>query len=649
MSRSKYTLILPVVLLITLAAWWLWPAGDNTRFKGKDYRAGNYQVKIAVDPAKPRTGSNTLWLQLRDTTGAPVTGARIEAVAVMPAMGSMPEMRAPVEITHRGNGLYRGRFELSMAGAWPLTVTIKSAAQGNAALQFDLKTSRPGLRLENATEPNPAATPAVAGSKPETTGNGFTQAGNYRIRVQLTPDPPRAGRNQARIEIQSKTGQPVTGAKVRALVQYHGADGTPGKKITLSVTELGKGLYQAEFTLDKPGNWPLALDVETQSLGHGDLVYDMTTGKKKLALKTSTPDGISHYTCSMHPSVKSKTPGTCPICSMNLVPVTKKESKSGIIRIGAKRRQLIGVTTGKVTYRRFVKTIRAAGRVTYNESKIADIALKFNGWIGTLHADYVGAYVKKGEPLFTLYSPDLISAQEEYLEAIRKRRKRTDPLVAASRRRLLRWNISQAQIDRLVRTGKVLEYIPILSPVTGTVVKKNIVAGTAVKAGQTLLRIVDLSTVWVEGQIYEYELASVKTGMQVEVLLPDAAGPPIPGTITYVYPFLEQGSRTNRIRVELDNKDGKLRPNMYAHVHIKVDRGKRLVVPESAVLYSGLNRVVFVDLGKGRLQPRKIKTGDRNEDFIEVTSGLKAGETVVTSGNFLIGAESKLKSGVDQW
>ncbi len=475
------------------------------------------------------------------------------------------------------------------------------------------------------------------------------KAGRYRVHLRLDPDPPQVGINRLHLEIRSNTGRAVEGARVRALVQYHATDNSAGERIRIKLSEQGEGVYQGEFTLPRPGNWPLALDIETRTLGHADLVYDMSSSRNKLSLKTATPDGISHYTCSMHPSVKSKTPGTCPICSMNLVPVTRKESRSGIIRIDARRRQLIGVTTGKAEYRRFIKTIRAAGRVSYDESRITDIALKFNGWIGKLHANHVGAQVRKGQPLFSLYSPDLVSAQEEYLQAMRKRGRRDDPLVAASRRRLLRWNISRTQLDELTRRGKVLEYLPILSPVTGTVIRKNIVAGTAVRAGTTLLRIADLSTVWVEGQIYEYELAGIKAGMKVQVLLPDLPGPPISGTINYVYPFLERGSRSNRIRVVLDNKNGRLRPNMYAHVHIQVDRGRKLVVPESAVLYSGLNRVVFVDLGNGRLQPRRIKTGERNEDYIEVVDGLSAGDTVVTSGNFLIGAESKLKSGVDQW
>ncbi len=653
--RRQIIMVIPMLSVILAIGWFM--LGNNaTTVDGKIYKAGNYQIKIAINPKKPRAGINKLTLLILDNKGQAINNAKIKATAIMPAMGSMPEMRAPVEIKPLSNGRYHGEFDLSMAGAWPLTINIESPTYGQAKLQFDLNTSQIGLTLENASPSSQMSSveqtsgdTGNAKSKPELDAEGFAIAGKFRVRISITPNPPKVGNNKIKVEVKSKQGKPIEKAKIRALAQYHPDEKTPASNLMIKIIEDGKGIYHGEFKLTQAGNWPLAIDVETSEFGHGDLVYDMTTGQKTLTLKTATPGTISHYTCSMHPSVKSKAPGTCPICSMNLVPVSKKEVTSGIIRVSAKRRQLIGVTTGKVERKEFIKTIRAAGRVTYNESKVTDISLKFNGWVGKLYANYVGTAVKKGQPLFTIYSPDLVSAQEEYLEAIRRRSNKNNPLVKASIRRLLRWNISQDQINTLTRTRKALEYMPILSPVTGTVVKKNIVAGSSFKASKTLLRITDLSTVWVEGQIYEYEIANVKVGMDVKVLLPDITGPPIPGKITYIYPFLESGSRTNRIRVELENKDGKLRPNMYAHVHILVDQGRKLVVPESAVLYSGLNRVVFIDLGGGRLQPRKIEIGSRNDNYIEVKKGLNVGDVVVTSGNFLIGAESKLKSGVDQW
>ena len=436
--RWQIILVIPVLLVILAIGWFI--SGNNaTTVDSKIYKAGNYQIKIAINPKKPRAGINKLTLLILDNKGQAINNAKIKATAIMPAMGSMAEMRAPVEIKHLSNGRYHGKFDLSMAGAWPLTINIDSPANGQAKFQFDLNTSQVGLTLENATPVSQSNSMTQASNetsntknKPELDEQGFAIAGKFRVRISITPNPPKVGNNKIKVEVKSKQGKPIEKAKIRALAQYHPDEKTPASNLMIKIIEDGKGIYHGEFKLTQAGNWPLAIDVETSEFGHGDLVYDMTTGQKPLTLKTATPGTISHYTCSMHPSVKSKTPGTCPICSMNLVPVSKKEVTSGIIRVSAKRRQLIGVTTGKVERKEFIKTIRAAGRVTYNESKVTDISLKFNGWVGKLYANYVGTAVKKGQPLFTIYSPDLVSAQEEYLEAIRRRSNKNNPLVKAS-------------------------------------------------------------------------------------------------------------------------------------------------------------------------------------------------------------------------
>ncbi|HHJ15750.1 MAG TPA: efflux RND transporter periplasmic adaptor subunit [Gammaproteobacteria bacterium] len=477
----------------------------------------------------------------------------------------------------------------------------------------------------------------------------FQQAGPYQVSVVVEPDPPKVGRNHITVLVQDAQDQPVTGAEVRAIAQMPAMGSMQAMIAAADIEETAPGRYQGDFELSMSGAWPLAVDVHSEALGHGDLTFDMATGRKGLGLATATPGDISHYTCSMHPSVKSATPGTCPICAMNLVPVTKQEVQSGSILVDARRRQLIGVTTGVVERKHLRQTIRAAGQVTYDETRLTDISLKFDGWIGELTADYVGVPVRKGQTLFSVYSPELVSAQDEYLESLHRRKLDTDSLLGAARRRLSLWDIGPAQIRALEKRGRAAEYVPILSPVGGTVIEKLIVAGTAVKAGMKLLRIADLSRVWVEGQVYEYELPYVQVGMAAEVVLPEMPGRTFPSKVAYLYPYLESDTRTARVRVELPNPDGLLRPDMYAHVHLKVDLGERLVVPEGAVLYAGESRVVFLDLGEGRLQPRKIKTGLRNGDDIEVLDGLEAGDRVVTSGNFLIAAESKLKAGIDQW
>ena len=211
------------------------------------------------------------------------------------------------------------------------------------------------------------------------------------------------------------------------------------------------------------------------------------------------------------------------------------------------------------------------------------------------------------------------------------------------------WDIAPAQVRAIERRGEPIKYLPIHAPATGTVVEKNVVEGSAVKKGQILMRIADLSTVWIDAQVYDSELPLIDAGMTAEVTLPYLPDAHYEAEVDYVYPYFQGQTRTGQIRLSLPNPDGRLKPNMYAEVELQADLGKRLSVPESAVLFSGDARVVFVDLGDGRLQPRYIETGQRNEDYIEVTSGLEAGETVVTSGNFLIDAETRLKTGIKQW
>jgi len=649
-SRPRLIALAVLSVGAALVLFWFFFSGtgkNNTVLDdGSAHFAGPFKVHVELEPPQPKVGDNTLRITLRDKDNQPVTDANIVAVAEMPAMGSMPAMQAPAGMKHRGDGVYVGRFELSMTGAWPLSLEVDSASTGSATLSFDLTTSRAGLRLTDAT---PSTLSHTTKQMDKDTASDFITVGKYRVSVSINPDPPKVGKNTLTVVVMDEHEQPVSNAKVRAVAQMPAMGSMPAMNAPADVSEIEPGKYHGEFELSMSGEWPLAVDIETEQLGHGDLTFDMATGRKGIAVATATPGDISHYTCSMHPSVKSATPGTCPICAMDLVPVTKKEVQSGSIRMDARRRQLIGVTTEIADKKPMNQIIRAAGRVTYDETRLTDITLKFDGWIGNLHADYLGVHVNKGQPLFEVYSPELLSAQQEYLETWRRRKNKNDTLLKAARQRLLLWDLQPSQIRQLEQRGRAVEYVPIRSPMTGTVIEKAIVPGSAIKTGQKLLRIADLSRVWVEGQVYEYEIPLVKVGMAVDVVLPDLSHRRITGKVAFVHPYLEGETRTAKVRVELDNTQGELRPDMYAHLHLNVDLGQRLVVPESAVLYAGDSRVVFVDLGDGALQPRKVKTGLRNASLIEVLDGIEPGDKVVTSGNFLIAAESKLKAGIDQW
>jgi Cu(I)/Ag(I) efflux system membrane fusion protein len=414
----------------------------------------------------------------------------------------------------------------------------------------------------------------------------------------------------------------------------------------------GDGVYRGVLDVPGEGDFVLAVDVSTEQQGHGDLVLAFATGEYGLRAATATPEGIAYYTCSMHPSVKEAGPGQCPICSMNLQPVTNEQIQSGVVTIDARRRQLIGVETGKARMRDVTKTIRAVGQVDYDERRMSNVTLKFDAWIGELKADYVGTQVEQGQVLFTVYSPELLSAQQEYLETRQRLASRgpDDSLVRAARKRLMLWDISPAQVRAIERRGEAYEYLPIYAPKSGTVVEKMVNEGSQVKTGDMLLRIADLSTVWVDAEVYEADLPLIENGMTAEVSLPYGPDQRYQAKVDYIYPYLEGKTRTARIRLVLDNPDGALKPEMYAEVKLQADLGRRLMVPEGAVLVAGESRVVFKDLGEdGKLKPVRVKTGQRVDGFVEITEGLDAGDKIITSGNFLIASEAKLKTGIEQW
>jgi len=366
---------------------------------------------------------------------------------------------------------------------------------------------------------------------------------------------------------------------------------------------------------------------------------------------------ISHYTCPMHNSVKSAEPGQCPICGMNLVPVLEQEAASGIVEVDTRRWQTIGVRTGRVTSQPMTREIRAVGRVAIDETRLAEVSVKYPGWIGRLEVSRPGQAVRRGETLFTLYSPDLYATQEELLSALSSQAAarattapdRADYLVAAARQRLRLWDLTDREIEALEAAGEPTKYVPIVAPVSGHVVEKAVVEGAAVEPGRPLFRIAALDRVWVEAEVYEADLSLVEVGQRTVITLPYQPGVRYEGSVAFIYPYLDSAARTGRVRIEVPNPDLELKPEMYADVAIEVDRGERLTVPDSAVLYTGPRRLVFVDLGGGRLEPRAVEIGMRSGDRIEIRSGLEAGQSIVTSGTFLIAAESRLKSATEHW
>jgi membrane fusion protein, copper/silver efflux system len=333
------------------------------------------------------------------------------------------------------------------------------------------------------------------------------------------------------------------------------------------------------------------------------------------------------------------------------------EVTPGTVEISPERQQLIGVKFGTVEMKPLEKIIRTVGRIDYDEKRLATISLKIGGWIEDLYVDFTGRFVAEGEPLLTLYSPELVSTQEEYLIALRARKdlaKSPFPEVAASgnslaesaRRRLKLWDISDEQIKALEESGQANKTLTLHSPFSGIVLERMAYKGMNVMPGMVLYRLADLSVVWLHADIYEYELPFIRLGQQANIELSYLPGESFTGKAIYIYPYLDPNTRTGKVRFEFPNSQGKLKPEMYANVEIKVHLGSRLVVPEGAIIDTGIRQMAIIDKGSGYFEPREVKIGAKVDDFYEVIKGLQVGERVVTSANFLIDSESKFKEAI---
>ncbi|MCG6981504.1 MAG: efflux RND transporter periplasmic adaptor subunit [Deltaproteobacteria bacterium] len=382
-------------------------------------------------------------------------------------------------------------------------------------------------------------------------------------------------------------------------------------------------------------------------------MIDPKTGKK-----------IKYYVAPMDPTYIRNEPGKSPM-GMDLVPVYEEEGEekepASTIRIDPVTMQNMGVRLGKVERKPLIKNIRAFGNITYDETKIYTVNTKFNGWIEKLYVNFEGDKVKKGQPLFDIYSPELVSAQEEYLLALQQYnslsnssypniRQGAERLLAASRTRLRYWDLTDRQIEELTKEKKVRKTLTVYSPANGVVTKKSAFEGHRVKEGMELYEIVDLSKVWVDVDIYEYELPWVHQGMPAEMNLTYIPGKTFHGKVLYIYPYLEAKTRTATLRLEFSNPDYELKPHMYANINLKSTVVKdALVIPQEAVIDSGVRQIVFVAEGKGRFRAREVKIGlEGNQNEYQVLSGLKEGEEIVLSAQFMLDSESRLQEAVQK-
>ena len=383
------------------------------------------------------------------------------------------------------------------------------------------------------------------------------------------------------------------------------------------------------------------------------------------AVTTPKSRKILYWVDPMVPGYKSDKPGKSPFMDMELVPVYEDGSDAGGaptnvpgysgIALSPERQQAIGVQIGKAEVRELTKTIRTVGRVSFDETLLHQIHPKFEGYVEELYVNYTGKSVRKGQPLLSIYSPDLLATQQEYLLALRARRQLTSSqnsdlsrgatdLYDAARQRLLLWDIRPADIDRLEQTGKPLKALTLYSPVDGFVMAKNAVQGSRVMPSDTLFEIAGLYHVWVLADVYESEAPFVRVGQTARMSLSYLPGRTWTGRVTFIAPVVDEKTRTVKVRLEFSNSDEALKPGMYAEVFLERPLGRVLTVPDSAVLTTGTRSIVFVAKGNGRFEPREVKVGPKVDSYYEIRDGIEAGEDVVTQANFLVDSESRLKA-----
>jgi Cu(I)/Ag(I) efflux system membrane fusion protein len=400
-------------------------------------------------------------------------------------------------------------------------------------------------------------------------------------------------------------------------------------------------------------------------LAHKDEAHDAhATAPAATTTATASEPAATKYQCPMHPSIVQDHPGKCPICGMDLVPMTPASASPGDpggpaveglapVTIDPSRQQLIGLRTAPVTEGKVGGTWRTSGRVAMDETRVRRVTLKVPAFVERVYADFTGKPVRQGEPLFSVYSPDLLAAQEEYLLALRTRQALSqaggmatdgDALVAAARRKLQLWDVPAATLERLAQTGEATRSLTLVSPISGVITKKDVVEGARLEVGATPYEVVDLSRVWVLADVYESELRHVKVGMPATLQLKAFPHRVFAGKVAFLDPVLDPATRTVKVRLEFPNPDGDLRPEMIGEVVLRGTTREGLKIPSDAVVPTGTTQVVFVALGDGRFQPREVRLGESDGRSVEVTSGLKAGEQVVTGANFLIDSESRLRA-----
>lgn len=399
---------------------------------------------------------------------------------------------------------------------------------------------------------------------------------------------------------------------------------------------------------------------------------EMISGEHQLTPVLDATGDIAYWTCSMHPWVKMTEPGGCPICGMDLIPVREPSPESAgqddpvaatdrsIFNVDPSRRQLINLQTSTVERRPLSRTIRTVGTLELDETRIFHIHSKTAGWIERVYVDAEHQHVMKGEPLFAIYSPNLVAAQEEYLLALRTAEELASSpfenvsrgarsLLQASRKKLELYDVTDEQVRELEKTGETQRHTVIYSPVSGHVIKRNAFLNQHISPETNVYVLADHHRLWAQVEIYEQDISLMRMGQWVTMTADAYPGRVFSGRISFIYPHLNPETRTLRVRLEFANPDLVLKPEMFVRAEVHIPLGTEIAIQPDSVIRTGKRNIVFVDLGEGQLQMREVELGHQTEDYVQVTEGLLPGEEIVTSANFLIDAESKIRGVEATW
>ena len=443
------------------------------------------------------------------------------------------------------------------------------------------------------------------------------------------------------------------------LVANRGGDDHAHGGATAEAKEQWQCPMHPSIVQDHPGDCPICGMKLVKVANAG------AAGGQKSAPVTEQREQKEQWQCPMHPSIVQDHPGDCPICGMKLVKVEGTGGSAGgdagapapeglsEVTIDAGRQQLIGLKIAHAERGPIGGSWRTSGRVAIDETRVHHVNVKFSGFMEHVHGDFIGRLVKKGEPLFSIYSPELLAAQEEYVLALRTRKSLGqaggmgadgDALVAAARRKLELWDVPRSEIARIERTGETSRTITFYTPATGVLTKKDVVPGMRVNAGDMPFEIVDLSRVWVLADAYESDLRHVKVGTSAKLTLKAFPNHTFDGRVAFIDPFLDPKTRTAKVRVEVPNPAGQLKPEMFGEVVFQGRSREGVRIPTDAIIRSGTKSVVFLALGDGKFRPREVQVGEGDASFVEVVSGIEPGQGVVTRANFLIDSESRLRA-----